>query len=345
MKRIVVFRFSAMGDVAMTVPVIYSLAKQYPELEITVVSRKAFQSFFEKLPANVHFFSADLQGNHKGICGLFRLFRELRKNRYDGAADLHDVLRTRFLRLGFRCTGIPVARIHKGRKEKRLLTRTVRKRFVPLKTSVERYREVFSRLGFHFPLTFTSLYEKTPDSALSLTAITGIKGEQQWVGVAPFAKHSGKIYPLTLMEQVVNELNATPGIRIFLFGGGKQEAAILTNWEKKYPQTIALPGKLKTAEELLLMSQLDVMVSMDSANMHMASLVHTPVISIWGATHPWCGFMGYQQDPANIVQTDLPCRPCSVFGNKPCYRKDYACLQQIQPAAIIRQIFRVLKEK
>ena len=100
-----------------------------------------------------------------------------------------------------------------------------------------------------------------------------------------------------------------------------------------------VPGLLHgLREELILMSNLDVMVSMDSANMHLASLVGTTVVSVWGATHPYAGFMGWNQKEENAVQVTLPCRPCSIFGNKPCQRGDYACLRQIEPSDIIQKI-------
>lgn len=338
MKRLLVFRFSAMGDVAMTVPVLYSLANQYPELEITVVSRPAFQPLFEKLPANITFRAADLQGRHKGIRGLFRLFRELNGQKFDAVADLHDVLRTRFLRLCFRASGTPTAHIDKGRQEKKALTRPQNKIFLPLKTSFTRYKEVFERLGYSFSFHFTSLFGTEKGDLNEILPCTGRKGTEKWVGIAPFAKHRGKIYPLPLMEKVIARLSGQAGIRIFLFGGGKQEAEILSDWEQKFPNTLALPGKLKMGGELILMSHLEVMVSMDSANMHMASLVNTPVISIWGATHPYCGFTGWNQNPDHAIQTELSCRPCSVFGNKPCLRGDYACLNRIQPETINEKI-------
>ena len=76
---------------------------------------------------------------------------------------------------------------------------------------------------------------------------------------------------------------------------------------------------------------------MDSANMHLASLVNIPVISIWGATHPYAGFMGWNQNPNNAVQIDLNCRPCSIYGNKPCLRNDYACIKNISPELITQR--------
>jgi ADP-heptose:LPS heptosyltransferase len=93
------------------------------------------------------------------------------------------------------------------------------------------------------------------------------------------------------------------------------------------------------------MSHLDVMLSMDSANMHLASLTATPVVSVWGATHPYAGFMGWNQDPENVIQVSLECRPCSIYGQKPCMRGDYACLNNIAPETIVERINKILSKK
>ncbi|KAA6316472.1 hypothetical protein EZS27_033221, partial [termite gut metagenome] len=160
----------------------------------------------------------------------------------------------------------------------------------------------------------------------------------KWIGIAPFAKHKGKIYPLEWQEQVVAHFSKDLRVKVFLFGGGKTEQKILNEWVIKYPSVFSTADKLKMENELILMSWLDVMLSMDSANMHLASLVNVPVVSIWGATHPYAGFMGWNQSVENCVQVDLECRPCSVFGNKKCFRGDYACLFSIKPERIIEKI-------
>lgn len=342
MKRLLVFRFSAMGDVAMTVPVLHSLLEEYPELHITIVSRAAFQPFFEKLSPNLSFYVADLNGKHKGIKGLFRLYKELRQMKFDAVADLHHVLRTNFLCFCFKLSGIPVQQLDKGRKAKKALIRKKNKVRQYLPTSFERYTKVFYQLGFKFKPTFTSIFKPSSPDIEKIYQHTGEKGNNRWIGIAPFAKHTGKMYPLERMEQVIKHLSQQTNYQIFLFGGGKQEIETLTHWSQKYPNTHILSNQLKLRGELALISQLDVMISMDSSNMHMASLTHTPVISIWGATHPWCGFMGWNQSIDNAIQIDLPCRPCSIFGNKPCLRNDYACMQQIHPETIIKQIKKVL---
>ena len=147
----------------------------------------------------------------------------------------------------------------------------------------------------------------------------------------------GKIYPIEKLETVIDYFSKKEEIKILLFGAGRQEVEILEKWEKSYPRVISLAGKLQLHEELQVLNLSDALISMDSANMHLASLVGTPVISIWGATHPSAGFYGFNQCPDNIIQADLPCRPCSTYGHKPCERKDYMCLNTIMPEWIIRK--------
>lgn len=339
MARILVIRFSALGDVAMTIPVIHSLAMQYPQHEITVLSRGAFQPLFRGLPANVSFVSADLTGVHRGIRGLNALYSELKKLRFDFVADFHDVLRVKYLRLRFKMAGVSTATICKGRLGKSQLVRRYNKVLEIQESSFHRYADVLERLGFPVALNFTSIYGDGKGDFSQIEPVAGIKETgMKWIGIAPFAKHKGKIYPIELQEQVVAHFAARSDIRLFLFGGGKNEREVFDSWMVKYPSVISMIGKLNMNTELNLMSHLDVMLSMDSANMHLASLVNTPVVSVWGATHPYAGFMGWKQLPENTVELDLFCRPCSVYGQKPCYRGDYACLYGIEPKRIIQKI-------
>ncbi len=344
MAKILVIRFSAIGDVAMTVPVIHSLATQYPQHEIKVLSRPNMAALFAHLPSNVSFIGADLKGTYKGFVGLNKLFNELKAENFDYIADFHDVIRTKFLRLRFFLQGKKVAHINKGRKGKKELTRSSNKIKIQQDTSFQRYSNVLKQLGFPIKMDFSSIYSQGEGDSSAFSSITGSKGTDKWIGIAPFATHAGKIYSQEQMEQVIQALDTQEGVRIFLFGGGKKEVDILTSWANKYPSATCIAGKLKMDAELALMRHLDVMVSMDSGNMHLASLVNTPVVSIWGATHPLAGFMGWNQSENNAVQVDLPCRPCSVYGNKPCFRKDYACLKNIHPNDIIQRILLIIKD-
>lgn len=342
LKRVLAVRFSALGDVAMTVPVLYSACACYPDVHFTFITRKSMTSIFINPPSNLTVRGIDLEHGYKGVSGLWKLFRELRAEvGFDGFIDLHDVLRTKIFSVFCRLSGIPVSTINKGRRGKRALTRRHNKVLLPLQSSRARYRQVFHRIGLPVESRFDGLYgECGKGNPADFAAITTPKlpGEK-FVGIAPFAKHAGKIYPPALMFRVLEGIVGVPGVRIFLFGGGGEESRLLDMWAGKFDNVTSLAGKrYGFATELALVSHLDVMVSMDSANMHLASLVRTPVVSIWGATHPYCGFKGWRQREEDTVQLPMTCRPCSVFGNKPCFRGDYHCLRGISPNAVIRRV-------
>ena len=339
-KHLLVFRFSSLGDVAMTVPVLQLLLKQHPQLQLTLVSTEFMRPLFNDIE-RLQFHAADLKGRHKGLPGLFKLYKELRKTyRFDGIADLHHVLRTRILRVFFSFSGKPVSVIDKGRKEKKELTRSHDKKLRPLKSNFQRYADVFTGLGYKVNLTDTKEGEKKKNTSPE-TAQMKLDG-RRLVGIAPFALHEEKTYPPEKMKEVIRLLSQDKNIHIYLLGG-KKEKELLEQWEGEFDNLTLLAGKMGFEKELEFISGLDVMVSMDSANMHLASLYGVPVVSIWGGTHPYLGFYGWGQDPGNAVQVELECRPSSVFGNKPCPRGDLACMNLISPMMVYDKIIQQLK--
>lgn len=341
-------RFSALGDVAMTVPVVASLARQYPHLRITVLSRPFARPLFDGLAPNVGFMEADLKGEYRGMRGLNALYRRLTAKKFTAIADMHSILRSGYLRMRFNIDRYRVEHLDKHRQERRRLVALGAAKAAPLPTAFEGYADVLARLGYPVKIEFESIFPAGGGNMRMLPREVGEKKPfQQWIGIAPFAAHPGKVYPTRLMEQAIAELTRLhPSCRIFLFGGGEAEHRVLDTWAGAYDNVVnasRLLGQLQS--ELVLMSHLDVMVSMDSANMHLAAICGTRVVSVWGATHPIAGFMGWHQDAALAVQTDLPCRPCSIYGNKPCRRGDYACLAEITPQQIVEKVEKVLECK
>ena len=342
-KNILVFRFSALGDVAMTIPVFWALSKDYPDVKITFVSR-GFAGPLTNSLSNVKFIKLDDKGRHKGLWGIVRLFWDLKKvEDWDALADLHDVLRTKILRFLFLFVGVKGKTINKGRADKKKLTRKSNKKLVQVEHSVERYASVFKRLGL--PLkslrSFNGVFASKPN-LLKYESLFQKAKQERLVGIAPFAKHKGKMYPLPLMQKVIDELSADKSISLILFGSRGDEQKSLEKIASECENVYSLAGLLSLDEELEVMANLDVMISMDSANMHLATLSGVRVVSIWGATHPFAGFYGWQQNPENAIQLNLFCRPCSVFGNKPCYRKDYACMNDLAPSLITAKVKELL---
>lgn len=328
-KKVLLIRFSAIGDVAMTVPVVQSLALSYPETEFTFLSNARFAPFFDDMPANFRFLGVDLKKDYHGTAGIRRLFKELKGQGFQAVADLHGVLRTGMLSFMFRSYGIKVCRINKDRMSRHKLTRAHMKDLTQRKSSFERYHEVLEELGFDFSIKFTPLRKPVPE-------VIGEK-ECRWIGVAPFAAHAGKIYPLDLMERVVAMIDASGPCRQFVFAYGK-ELDQVSEWARKYKSVEMINPSLGMRGELALMSNMDVMLAMDSSNMHLASLAGTRVVSVWGATHVAAGFLGYGQKTEDCVQVDLPCRPCSIYGKKECRYGDYRCMRSISPETIFRKL-------
>ena len=346
-EHILVIRFSSLGDIAMTVPVVWALATQYPDIRITVLSRGYARTLFDDLAPNVNFMEADLKVEYHGIRGLNALYRRLTAKQFTKVADLHNVLRSEYLRMRFNLGRYRVEHINKHRKDRRRLISFDNKVKKQLPSSFENYTEVFERLGYPVDISkFHSIFDNgiNTDGKGNLNLlpkeIGPKKNFEQWIGIAPFAAHEGKVYPPRLMEQVIHQLiEKYPKCRIFFFGKGHQEDKYLAIWCAQYRQCINATSYCENMyQELIIMSHLDAMISMDSANMHLASLTAVPVVSIWGATHPYAGFMGYKQLSDNVIQLDLDCRPCSIFGQKPCQRGDYACLNNIPPERIVERI-------
>lgn len=346
-EHILIIRFSALGDVAMTVPVVYSLAKTYPDLRITVLSQSFARSMFADLAPNVNFMEADLKREYHGVKGLNSLYRRLAAKHFTAIADFHNVLRSDYLRMRFNLDLYRVSHIDKHRIGRRQLTALHGKRLVQQPTAFQNYADVLARLGYPITLGFRSIFPPEGGNLNLLPTKIGPKNSfEEWIGIAPFAAHEGKVYPPERMRMVMDLImKRHPKARLFLFGRGEQEDKYFTLWCSEMPQCTYVGNHLETMyQELILMSHLDVMLSMDSANMHLTSITGTPVVSVWGATHPYAGFMGWNQPSNHAVQVELSCRPCSIFGNKPCIRGDFACMNRITPEMIAERIDFVIKK-
>ena len=334
-------RLSAMGDVAMTVPVLRAFVKQYPTVKITVISRPFFKPFFDGIP-NLEFFAFDEKERHKGFTGLLKLFSDVKKLKIDAFADLHNVLRSKIVSLLFALSGKKRATVDKGREGKKELTRTENKIFKQLPTMFERHSKVFEELGFPLDLSSRSVGTTFPEKANLSVDILEIIGDQnqKLIGIAPFAQYDSKVYPQDLMQEVIAKLAENKGYKILLFGGGKKEIEILDSLSKPFENVINMAGKIKFQQELQLISNLDVMLSMDSGNAHIAAMLGIKVITLWGATHPYAGFLPFNQSLENALTSDrnqYPKLPTSVYGNKIVEGYEDA-MRSISPEKVVNSI-------
>jgi ADP-heptose:LPS heptosyltransferase len=349
-RKLLVIRFSAMGDVVLLVPALKSLLHAYRDISVTVVTRPRFAPFFAGIP-RLEVVGADVDVTYRGLRGMYGLARMLiKRGPFEVAFDLHDHLRTMILRTILRLSGLRVIVFKKGRHEKKELVRPRNKVVRQLPHTVDRYREAFTRYGLRFemlPGPFLVPDETTVADTRQWLIGNGLTpGLQKWIGIAPFANHRTKIWPGDYVNRLIDLIQKRTDCHFFLFGGGREEIEFFEKVRDAFPAKCTIvAGVLEIRQEIALMTLLDLMVCVDSSNMHLAALAGTPLLSLWGGTHPNTGFGPYLYDDSAILQIgrdELPCRPCSVYGRETCLRGDFACLYRLTPELVSQQIFRKL---
>ena len=215
--------------------------------------------------------------------------------------------------------------------------------FRPLTPTLYRYSDVFGRLGY--PVDFVN--HDFPDKLSMPEKLIGKYDhkEKPFVGIAPFAAHIGKIYPLDLMQKVVGYLEKK--YNVFLFGFGKEQTSKLNLWENAFLNVYNCSDRLDLFDQIKLISNLNLMISMDSFNGHLAANAGIPVITIWGMTHPFLGFSPFLQPDLNQILIDrnkFNLIPTSVYGKK--IPKGYEnAFRTISPLTILERANKILSTK
>jgi ADP-heptose:LPS heptosyltransferase len=347
--NLLVIRFSAMGDVALLTPALIALVAKYPSIQINLITRGNYAPFFFNIP-NVHVTGVNLR-KYKYVWGLWKLYKEIDKlGPFDKIIDLHSSTRSLFLSWIYRWKKVPTFRIVKGRKEKEEQIRKKNKVLKPLKHTVQRYLDVFEKAGLPATPRKGPWINVDPDSKIYASEYLknlGIqrKGESLWIGFAPFAGHKLKEWPLykcqNLVKLIAKEFNA----QLFLYGSNDEIEKLELIRQGLGNCFIVSGGKLGMRGEIGIMDRMDIMIGMDSSNVHIAALLKKPVIGLYGTTHPFSGFGPFGQEDSGVIQVDLPCRPCTIYGNSTCFRKDFACMELIDPADVIIRIRELLQSK
>ena len=342
-RNVLVMRLSALGDVAMTIPVLYPVCRANPDTRFVMLTKKWPASMFHDRPDNLLVLGIDVKTEYKGVMGLRKLASQLRHEYHiDAVADLHNVIRARIISLFMRLHGIPVVHLDKQRARRKALV--THKSDEPVTPTIERYRDVFRQLGLEAPDSFTRLYDNKPLPVSSL--VLDKEPGQRWVAISPFSAHEGKVYPRELMAQVVDQLSQRESYWLFLMGGGKDEKIALRKMVGKRKRVISMAEiKHGFIDEYALLGKCDLMLTMDSANMHLASLMGLKTITIWGATAPACGFLGYGQNASDDIQLDMECRPCSIYGERKCRYGDYRCLSKIPADEVVKRVIEAIERK
>ena len=334
-KHILIIRLSSFGDVAMTVPAISVLRKKYPNIKITILTTEFFSVLYNQIP-NINFIF--FKEKHKSIKGLYSLLIDIKNLNVNHIVDLHNVIKTKLLRF-FILTNLKITNSHfildKGRSEKKNLIKG--SALFRLKSMQQRYAEVFSGLNIKIDLDSFRFYKKIDIGSKNY----GFSLKKKLIGIAPFAKHASKEYSISKILKIIDELNDS--FEILIFGGPGEEKKIEKICKNK-KNTFNISSKYSLQEEMSIISNLDIMISMDSANGHIASLFGINVITIWGSTHPFTGYSPFMQPDFHSIIPDrnlFPNVPVSIYGSN--CPKDYVdAINSIKTDDILKKIKEII---
>ena len=331
-----------MGDVALTVPAIRRVLDENNDLQITLVTAPHFTPFFNGIQG-LNVFPANFYKEYNGLKGLFRLYKDIsRSQKFDAVIDLHEVIRSYLVSFLFRLSGTKIFRINKGRKQKKEFIKSKINKKLP--HTVERYLEVFRKAGLNAGEGMYKgfiIEDKDLKTARNILPPEIPHKDISWIGIAPMARHALKRWNLSNFIELMKLINQDHKVWFFLFGGGEYEKVEIDNLISDFGNALNLTGKMSLEQEIAIISKMQFMISMDSANMHISALSGTPTISIWGGTHPALGFSALNQPPEYSIQipeSELTCRPCTVYGKGDCARGDLACMTRITPEMVFGQI-------
>ena len=332
-----------MSDLIDALWILRALRSSYPETKVAVVTAPAYRSLVKGEGAEFIACPA------RGVRGLWRAASALRRGGYRSLADLQGSVRTFMLRVVVAVRtffGSRTRVVDRARQSRKMMTRKFRKVLLPNTFSTERYRLTLERLGFKnlvLPVNPVGSVERDFYIPEQLTSVLGEKSGV-WVGYAPFADTRGKMFPTSTSDKLV-ALLVERFERVVIFGGGDMERLFAEGVAEKYgPKVVPAVGILSPYEEMKLMGAVDLIISPDNPSLHLASLAGTPVLSIWGSTHPFAGGAGYGQNPEWQLQLDLPCRPCAVRGERGCIFGDRRCINGITPEMVAERAEQIVRE-
>lgn len=339
-SHILVIRIGSLSSAAICVHALRGLVRDFPEVRVTVLTNRAHLPLFRDV-AGLEFLFAD-EECYRGVVGRMRLWTAVQSLGADAVADLSATPLTRMLTFSLTPWRRRVARLRNQRLEGKELTRKYRKVMVQSQPLASRSRDLFGSLGLPFCMP-APVRRARRELAPAVEILAGHKSGK-WIGVAPLSPHHGTCYPIPMAARLI-ELLAQRYDKIFLFGSGEYQRQFCEGIESLHTNVISVAERLSLSEEMDMLTLLDAVVTIDGPILSLASLVGTPAISIWGATHPFLESSGYGQDPKNSIQHDLPCRPCSTSGRHRCLFGGYECMQRVVPEEVCARVREVVGRK
>ena len=316
--KILIIRFSSIGDIVLTSPVIRCLKKQVNGIELHYLSKKAFETVLAGNPQldKIHFLENSLSD----------CIQELKKEKFDYIIDLHHNLRTLWIKTKL---GVSSSSFDKLNWQKWLLVNLKRNTLPPVHI-VDRYLETVKFLGVkndhmgldYFLLKTYTLAEMLPPS------------HQSYIALVIGAQHATKRLPVEKLTELCKGIKGS----VVLLGGPEDKERGEEIVKAAGHDVFNGCGKFKLDESAFLISKAQKVISHDTGLMHIAAAFNKPIVSVWGNTVPEFGMYPYQADYSRMVQVkDLSCRPCSKIGFKNCPKRHFKCMNLIDLNLLIKE--------
>jgi len=332
--KILVIRFSSLGDVLLTTPIVRSIRKNYPSAEIHFLTKKQFAPILENNPYINQIIKYDTKNNR-----FIDIIKLIANNQYDLIIDLQNKLNS-FLIKAFagRCKKITYNKKHFYRW--RLTHKSLSKNLAPIKSTVSLYSTVLDKLGIKLDEDKLDIF--LPDNQDEIYSEFRIKNSELRISISPGATHFTKQYPADYYSQIVDMITDRLNAQIILLGSKSEKkltAQISDGCKKKI---LDLAGETDIMDMAIIIKNSELFISGDCGPMHIAAALNIPQIAIFGPTHPKLGFAPINTN-AVIVQKALSCRPCGLHGREKCPKAHFKCMMDIKPKEIFEKIESIVK--
>lgn len=318
-KKILVLRFSSIGDIVLTSPVLRVMKQQMPQSGIHFVCKEVFADTLKHNPHvdRLYTFKRDIE----------ELWPELLREKYDIIIDLHNNLRSRLVKNKL---GVKTMHFPKINWQKFVAVNFKKISVLPAVHIVERYFQAVAKLGLKPDGKGLEYFIDTSD-AVDMASMLAQTGQQKFIALVLGGSYATKQIPLEKLAEIC----ALAKLPLVLLGD-KNDAILSAELHRRYPHTINLCGSLTLNQSASVLQQAEWVISGDTGLMHIASAFQKKIISLWGNTIPEFGMSPYMPHPLNQLWQvkDLSCRPCSKLGYHACPLKHFNCMQQQDVSAI-----------
>lgn len=339
-NKTLVIRLSSIGDIVLTTPFLRSFKKQFPHCRVDYVVKKEFADLLRYNPYIDHLYEFN---SDSGFAGLRRFVSELRQQQYDLIVDLHNSLRSKYIRRRVRAK--KVRRISKREIQRFLLIKFKMNVYRNTVHVVDRYIETVEDFGVRNDNDGLELIIPEHYHSHVAEQFEPLKQERRFlVAICPAAKHYTKRWLKEYYVKLSEMLIDTCGVYIVILGGPEDKAYCedirrLIGVE----HAVNVAGELKLLQSAAVLDQCDVVVTNDTGMMHIAAARKRKIVAIFGPTVRELGFFPYGTENIVVEHDNLSCRPCTHIGSNSCPKGHFRCMRDLLPTRVYEATERMLR--